>query len=106
MTERLFDLAPGALIAIVLMAAVTFAIRASGLVLAERLPRSGFLADWLKAVPGAVLAALVAPGLVSGNLAEIGAAACVITAHVATRNLLVAMVAGVLGIVVLRNLLA
>ena len=52
-----------ALITILGMAAVTFAIRAGGLLLANRLPATGFVANWLKHVPGAVLASLIAPAV-------------------------------------------
>ena len=44
-----------ALLTILAMAAVTYGIRASGLLLAERLPTTGFIALWLKHIPGAVL---------------------------------------------------
>ena len=43
-----------ALLTILAMAAVTYGIRASGLLLAERLPSTGFVALWLKHIPGAV----------------------------------------------------
>ena len=51
---------PEALIAILGMALVTFAIKAGGLLLANRLPREGFAAAWLRHIPGAVLASLEA----------------------------------------------
>ena len=49
-----------ALLAILGMAAVTYAIRAGGVALASRLPETGFIATWMPHLPGAVLAALVA----------------------------------------------
>lgn len=87
------------------MAVVTFAIRAGGLLLANRLPTSGFVAVWLKHIPGAVLASLVAPAIVSGTLAEIVAAACATLAYLLTRNLFATMVAGVVAVYVARLLL-
>ena len=65
---------PEAVLAILGMALVTIAIKASGLLLADRLPREGFAAAWLRHIPGAVLAALVAPALVTGSVAEVVAA--------------------------------
>jgi uncharacterized membrane protein len=98
-------MSPEALLTILGMAAITFAIRAGGLLLADRLPRTGFVAAWMKHLPGAVLAALVAPAVVGGGLAEIIAAAVTLGAYLASRNLFVAMIAGVLAVVLARMLL-
>ncbi len=95
-----------ALVAILGMAAVTFAIKASGLLLANRLPRQGFVAAWLKHIPGAVLASLVAPALVTGSPAEVVAAIVTGLVFVTTRSLLAAMAAGVLAIYLARLWLA
>lgn len=101
-----------ALIAIVGMAAVTYAIRAGGLLLANRLPAQGFVANWMKHVPGAVLAALVAPAvfavapgrsLADAFLpAETIAALAVIAVYVVSRNLFAAMAGGVLAVFLAR----
>lgn len=95
-----------ALVAILGMAAVTFAIKAGGLLLANRLPRQGFAAAWLKHIPGAVLASLVAPALVTGSAAEVVAAIVTGLVFVTTRSLLPAMAAGVLAIYLARLWLA
>lgn len=92
-----------ALITIAGMALATFAIRASGLLLANRLPQSGFAAAWLKHLPGAVLAALVAPAIVSGGTAEMVAAASTAALFLVSRNLFAAMAAGV-GVVFLARM--
>jgi len=84
-----------ALITILGMTAVTFAIRAGGLLLADRLPRTGFVASWMKHIPAAVLASLVAPAIAGGGPAEGIAAAVTLVAYVLSRSLFVAMVAGV-----------
>ena len=89
-------ISPEALIAIIGMALVTFAVKAGGLLLANRLPRDGFAASWLKHIPGAVLAALVAPALVTGSPAEVIAAAATTLVYFVTRNLFAAMAAGVI----------
>lgn len=93
------------LLAIFGMAAVTYAIRAGGLYLAGRLPQHGFVANWLAHVPGAVLAALVAPSVISGGLAEWTASGATALAFVASRNLFVAMVAGIGVVWAIRSVL-
>lgn len=93
---------PEALLAIAGMALVSFMIKAGGLLLANRLPRDGFAAAWLKHIPGAVLASLVAPALVTGSPAEVIAAAITALVYVLTRNLLPAMAAGVLAVYLAR----
>jgi uncharacterized membrane protein len=93
---------PEAMIAIIGMAVVTIAVKAGGLLLADRLPREGFAAAWLRHIPGAVLAALVAPALVSGTAAEVVAAAATGIIFVVTRNLFAAMAGGVLTVYLMR----
>jgi uncharacterized membrane protein len=91
-----------ALIAILGMTLVTVAIKAGGLLLANRLPTEGFAAIWLKHIPGAVLAALVAPAILGGGLAEALAALATAIAFMLTRGLLPAMAAGVIAVYLLR----
>src|SRR6218665_1161143 len=93
---------PEALLAIAGMALVTFAVKAGGLLLANRLPRHGFAASWLKHIPGAVLASLVAPALVTGTPAEAIAAFATTLAYFLTRNLFAGMAAGVLAVYLAR----
>ena len=93
---------PDPILAILGMAAVTMAIRAGGFLLANRLPSSGFVATWMRHIPGAVLASLVAPAIVSGGIAEAVAAAATAAAWMLTRNLLPAMAAGVVTIYLMR----
>lgn len=91
-----------ALITILGMAAVTFAIRAGGLLLVNRLPSTGFVASWMKHVPGAVLAALVAPAILAGGAAEAIAAAVTALVYLVSRNLFAAMLSGVLAVYLAR----
>lgn len=91
---------PETLIVILGMAAVTYAIRAGGLLLADRLPQTGFVAAWLRHLPGAVLASLVAPAVINGSAAEWTGAVATAIAYLVTRNIFAAMVAGV-GVVYL-----
>ncbi len=91
-----------ALLAILGTAAVTFAIRAGGLLLANRLPTTGFVASWMKHVPGAVLASLVAPAILAGGAAEAIAAAATALIYIVSRNLFAAMLGGVLAVYLAR----
>jgi len=93
---------PEALLAIIGMALATFVIKGGGLLLANRLPREGFAAAWLRHIPGAVLASLVAPAIVTGSPAEAIAAVATALVFVFTRNLLAAMASGVLGVFLVR----
>ncbi|MBK8084012.1 MAG: AzlD domain-containing protein [Devosia sp.] len=95
-------MSPEALLAIVGMAAVTYAIRAGGYLLATRLPETGFIASWMKHLPGAVLAALVAHAITAGGTAEALAAAAVAILYLVTRNLFAAMAGGVLAVYLVR----
>ena len=97
---------PEAVIAILGMALVTIAVKASGLLLADRLPREGFAAAWLKHIPGAVLAALVAPALVTGSPVEVVAALATGGIFILTRNLFAAMATGVATVYLVRLLIA
>lgn len=94
-----------ALITILGMAAVTFGIRAGGLLLADRLPRTGFVAAWMRHLPAAVLASLVAPAVANAGLAEALAAVATTLIYVLTRNLFAAMVGGVVAVFLLRLVL-
>lgn len=91
-----------ALLAILGMAAVTYAIRAGGFLLANRLPETGFVASWMRHLPGAVLASLVAPAILKGGAAEAIAAAATALIYVLSRNLFAAMAGGVLAVYLAR----
>ena len=91
------------LLVIIGMAVVTFAIRAGGFLIAERLPRTGFIALWMRNIPGAVLAALTAPEVLKGGPAAWVATAAATLVYLATRNVFVTIVGGVLAIFLLRR---
>jgi uncharacterized membrane protein len=84
------------------MAVVTYAIRAGGLLVANRLPTDGFVARWMKHVPGAVLAALIAPAVMRGGPAEAMAAGATALVYILSRNLFAAMAGGVLAVYLAR----
>ena len=85
------------------MAAVTYAIRAGGFLIAERLPSTGFMALWMRNIPGAVLAALIAPDVLKGGPAAWIATAAATLVYFATRNVFATIVGGVLAMFLLRR---
>jgi len=94
-----------AVLAILGMGLATFGLRALGLALASRLPQSGRGARWLGQIPPAVLAAIVAPAVLTAGPAEMLAAAATATVAALSRNLFAAMAAGVAVVFLLRHVL-
>jgi uncharacterized membrane protein len=82
----------------------TFAIRFGGYLLGSTLPSSGPWARTLQALPGCLIAALLAVILVQAGPAEWGAAALALTVALGSRNLPLTMLAGVGGVWLLRGL--
>ena len=94
---------PQNLLAILAMALATVGTRVAGLILADRLPRTGRIRVALDALPPAVLTAVIAPAAMAGP-AEMTAAAVTILA--AFRLPLLATVAiGVATVAVMRALM-
>ncbi|MGI9372670.1 MAG: AzlD family protein [Hyphomicrobiales bacterium] len=87
------------------LAAATFSIRLVGAVLGQRLPQEGFWARFLNALPGTLIVALVAVSILSGGIHEWIAGAVALGVALATRNLPLTMVAGILTVFVLRDLI-
>jgi len=87
------------------MAFATYGVRASGFMLAGRLPQSGIAARWLKQIPAAILVSIVAPAAVAGGAAGLIAAAVTVLTAALSRNLLLAMSAGVGSVWLLRQVL-
>jgi uncharacterized membrane protein len=87
------------------MALVTYLSRAAGLAVMSRLTVSGRLERFMKAIPAAILASIVAPSALAAGPAE--AAATLATAAIAWRysNLPLAMAIGVAVVLALRLLL-
>jgi len=85
------------------LAIATFAIRLGGILLGQRLPRSGAWARALNALPGCLLVSLVAVALLSGGPKEWAAAALAVAAAVLTRSLPLTMVVGIVSIWALRS---
>jgi uncharacterized membrane protein len=93
-----------ALLAIAGMAAVSYVLRAGGLLLGDRLPTTGPWARALGALPGAVLVAVVVPAVADAGRLGVTAGAVTAAVVIRTRNLVLAMVAGVLAMALLRLL--
>lgn len=94
---------PLAVLAIVLMAVVTYATRAGGLWLTSRVEISARVEAWLEHIPGAILVSLVAPAILAEGLAGALAALAVVLVARKTGSLPAAMVTGVVAVVVLRS---
>lgn len=96
---------PLIVLAIVMMALVTYATRAGGLWLASRLNLSKRAEAWLEQIPGAILVSLIAPAVLTSGFAGALAALAVVLVAVRTGSLPAAMLTGVAAIVILRNFL-
>ncbi len=85
------------------MAAATYASRAAGLLLMSRVSPGPRLTRFMHAIPGAILASIVAPSALASGPAE--AVSTAVTALTAWRfgNLPLAMCAGVASVLVLRQ---
>jgi branched chain amino acid efflux pump len=93
---------PITLLAIVLMALVTYATRLGGLWLANRFELSERAGEWLDAIPGAILVSLVAPTVLTGGPAEALAAIAVVVVAFRSGSLPLAMGTGVVAVILLR----
>lgn len=94
----------GAVQAILLASAITYALRLGGLLMADRLPTSGPARRFLDTLPGAILLSLTVPGAIDSGIQGImGLTACLLV-FLRTRNLLLTMAAGMTGVCVLRYL--
>jgi len=88
------------------MAIITYFTRVSGLWLVRYIPTSKRFKAWLEYIPGAVIVSIVAPTIISTNLAEVGAAITTLLVAIRTRNMLLTLIVGVVTVVLLRRLLS
>ncbi|MEW5774507.1 MAG: AzlD domain-containing protein [Thermodesulfobacteriota bacterium] len=95
--------AASSILAIGGMALATYLTRAAGLFVATRVRLTPRAEAFLQGIPGAVLISIVLPGLTRGGPAEWAAAAVSLGLALKTRNLLVAMLAGVAVVWALRQ---
>ncbi len=94
---------PSALLAIVLMAIVTYATRAGGYWVMGRVTLSPRVEAMLVSLPGAVLTALVVPAVLEEGIAGVVALAATAAAMRWRGNLLLAMLAGIVTIQLMRQ---
>ncbi len=92
------------ILAIAGAALVTYALRFGGLLLSEKLPRTGAFKIFLEALPGTILISIVMPGIMAAGIW--GWIAAGLTALLArkTGNTFVAMLAGVAVVALSRFL--
>jgi uncharacterized membrane protein len=86
------------LLAILAMTLVTYACRAGGYAILRSIRPPVFVEAMLRHLPGALFAAYVTPPLVAGGLAAWFGALVVVGVQLATRNLGVAICAGVAAV--------
>lgn len=94
-----------AIICIVSAAVITYCLRVGGLLLSEKLKESGRLKRFMDALPGAILLALVAPGILAAGLWGGIAALSIVFCVRRTGNILLAMLLGMAIIAVQRRFL-
>ncbi len=87
------------------LAAATFAVRLSGILVGQRLPQHGAWARALNALPGCLIVSLVSLLLINGGPSEWTAGAVALLVAVATRNLPLTMAAGIACVWLLRHVL-
>lgn len=93
-------------VAVVLaMAAVTVLTKVGGIWIVRHVELSDRLEAGLSVLPGAIVIAVLGPELASGGPAEWSAAGLVVLVMWKTESILLALVAGVLGVVGFRALL-
>lgn len=86
------------------MAVVTFATKVGGLWLLSRFEVSDRLESGISVLPGAIVIAILGPELAEGGPAEWAAAGLTLLVMWRTGNILLALIAGVVGVVAFRAL--
>ncbi len=77
-------------------AAVTYALRIGGLLLAERLPKTGRFKRFMGALPGTILLSLIVPAALAAGPIGWLATACTGLCSLKTGNVFVSMLVGIL----------
>jgi branched-subunit amino acid transport protein len=88
---------------IALSGLLIYSIRFLGLAFGEKLPRTGYWKRAMDALPGAVFAALVFPGIVGAGVPGGVAAGVIFAATRKTGNVLLALLLGVGTVALLRG---
>jgi uncharacterized membrane protein len=92
-----------ALVAILLMGVITYALRAGGFWLMGRVAISPRMEAALAYLPGAVITALVVPSTIEAGLPGVGAVAVIAVVMWKRPGLLLALLLGLGTVVLLRN---
>lgn len=90
------------IITILLMALVTYLVRASGYWLAGRIKLNPYLESWLNYLPGCIIISIVAPLVLQSEGKEWLGALVTILIMLKFNNLLLSMVTGMMVVVILR----
>jgi uncharacterized membrane protein len=85
-------------------AIVTYSLRLGGLLMADRLPRSGPVKRILDTLPGTILLALVAPAIYREGIWGLVAIVFVVLGAKMSKNALVGMLLGMAVIIIQRRL--
>jgi uncharacterized membrane protein len=96
---------PEALLVIVLMAVITYALRAGGFWLMGRITISPRMEAALAYLPGSVITALVVPSTIQAGLPGVGAVAVIALVMWKRPGLLLALLLGLGTVVLVRNIL-
>ncbi|RQG88889.1 AzlD domain-containing protein [Natrarchaeobius halalkaliphilus] len=102
MTAESLSLDPVVVGVVLAMAVVTAVTKVGGIWLVRRVEVSERLEAGLSVLPGAIVIAILAPELTAGGPAEWGAAGVVLIVMWRTESILLALCAGVLGVVLFR----
>lgn len=86
------------------MAVVTFVTKVGGLWLLSRFEVSDRLESGISVLPGAIVIAILGPELAEGGPAEWAAAGLTLLVMWRTGNILLALIAGVVGVVTFRTI--
>ena len=91
-------------IVILALAAGTFAIRLSGVLIGQLIPSHGAWARGLRAIPGCLIVSLVTVSVMSAGPREWLAGLIATAVAIATKNLPLTMAVGIAAIYLLRHL--
>ncbi len=93
---------PTAILIIVALAAVTYLARAGGLIIMSVLPVTSRTEAFLDSLSSSVMVAIVVPAMLTGDTGAVVGVGVVFFAMITTKNMLIAMTAGVVVAALVR----
>lgn len=105
MAADMWGMSQASMLAILGMAVGTYLTRAGGLFLMSRVKVTPRLEAFLNAIPGAIIVSIVTPAVITSGPAEVLAGAATLGVAARTRNLPLAIAAGVLCVWLLRQVM-